>query len=136
MNDPYGSARRDLELLRRELWAQNTGIRFPRQSNSAARIGEYRFILPGGQSVYVQGPLTPSGRWRRHGWSWRYNFEGQRCCFKTRRGIIASIVTVAMNAPLRGAASQLPASLADPRGHNGRQVPSCSNPHEDSPSEP
>lgn len=117
MNDSYGSARRDLEILRRELWAQNKRICFPRQSDSAARIGEYRFILPGGQSIYVQGPLTQSGRWRRHGWSWRYNIEGQWRCFRTRRGIIASIVTVAMRASLPASASQLPASPVDPRGH-------------------
>ncbi len=114
MNDPYGCARRDLDLLRRELGALRAGIRFPRQSDSAARVGEYRFILPGGKSIYVQGPLTPSGRWRRQGWSWRYNFEGEWRLFAARRDIVVSIVTASMHASLLTEASQRSAGTAIP----------------------
>ena len=52
----------------------------------------------------------PSGRSRRHGCLWRYNFEGEWRCFATRRDIMVSIVTAAKHASLLTEASQLSAS--------------------------
>ena len=94
-DDSYGSARRDLEVLRSELMAKNAGIGFPSQSPSAARLGEYRFTLPNGESVYVQGPLTRTGRMRTDGWSWRYYYNKQLHHCGSRREILNEIATLA-----------------------------------------
>ena len=82
----YGAAADDLERLRVQLQATNSLIRLGNRTVSGARIGEYRFEIGPGTSVYVQAPVTPAGqrrawysprtRWRfgrrRGDGGWRY----------------------------------------------------------------
>ena len=75
----YGAAADHLERLRVRLQAANPLIRFGNRTRSGARIGEYRFEIGPGTSVYVQAPVTPTGQ-RRSWYSprtrWRYGRRG------------------------------------------------------------
>ena len=71
----FGAAADDLEGLRVELQAANPLIRLGNRTRSGARIGEYRFEIGPGRSVYVQAPVTPAGQrrtWYSPRTRWRY----------------------------------------------------------------
>ena len=76
----YGAAADDLEGLRVHLQAANPLIRLGDRTRYGARIGEYRFAIGPGTSIYVQAPLTPAGQ-RRTWYSPRTRWR-----FRLRRG--------------------------------------------------
>ena len=72
MRFDYGRSGPDLEALLLVLEATvGSRVRLGEPTASAARHGEYRFILSSGVSVYVQPPICPSGR-LRVGRQWRF----------------------------------------------------------------
>ena len=98
--DDYGHAGRHLEALRADLAAANfrLPIRFGGYGPSGAHVGEYRFQIGPGYSVYVQAPVTPAGRPRqRHPGRWRYKPYGP-CPWRyaaNRRAVVAAILALA-----------------------------------------
>lgn len=76
----YGASAADLETLRRLVGARCKWVRFGGFTMTGARAGAYSFVLFGrSRRVWVQAPLTPSGRRRRNAkgrWRFRQTAPG------------------------------------------------------------
>jgi len=71
----FRAAADDLEGLRVQRQAANLLIRFGNRTRSGARIGDCRFEIGPGTSVYVHAPVTPAGQrrtWYSPRTRWRY----------------------------------------------------------------
>ena len=83
---------------------EQVGLRYPEvrtiQADSAMRVGEDRYEFAPRNSLYVRAPLTPNGKPRIDGWSWRYR-RSPRDPWSTRRnmnGVLRVVLTLAAQA--------------------------------------
>lgn len=78
----YGASAGHLEMLRRILEKRCPSVRFGGFTETGARKGEYRFVLPPtdrsyGRSIYVRAPTTPTGRPRDRFGTWCFRLAGK-----------------------------------------------------------
>ena len=93
------TAQQRLERLRVQVCLRYPEVRTI-QADSAMRVGEDRYELAPRNSLYVRAPLTPNGKPRIDGWSWRYR-RSPRDPWSTSRnmnGVLGVILRLAAEA--------------------------------------